>query len=284
MNILKNFRNPWEAATEVLKTSVLETGVLEGSVLGDMLFKKQSLNGQGEVFPKSTLSGVDSRSAKRLLNEIQSTFLGTEAEELVKGWYIGKNGLTIEFVPLAHQIINSIKDFDTRMLLKAYFHAMTDNRAHIIEMVRRKEALSKYGQYQLKTDYFKYKTGANVEEQDGGGKSVTANWGEELSHLWEDAGEGAYCVIVMDTIAKISSYSDDVARPSLSGELLAHELLGHGIGRYYDTFQSDGVNESVQMGNLYLRIKKKSYYRMSHGITHPENFNPNGIPAFYLFP
>lgn len=49
MNILKNFRNPWEAATEVLKTSVLdskvletkvlETRVLEGSVLGDLVDK-----------------------------------------------------------------------------------------------------------------------------------------------------------------------------------------------------------------------------------------------------
>jgi hypothetical protein len=60
MNILKNFRNPWEAATEVLKTSVLDskvletkvldTGVLEGSVLEVIDLTSQQKEDRGTHF------------------------------------------------------------------------------------------------------------------------------------------------------------------------------------------------------------------------------------------
>jgi hypothetical protein len=43
MNILKHFRNPWEAATEVLKTSVLRNNVLNTDVLDTGILKRNIL-------------------------------------------------------------------------------------------------------------------------------------------------------------------------------------------------------------------------------------------------
>jgi hypothetical protein len=280
MSILKNFRNPWEDDNWVLQTDVLDTSVLDT----DVIKKKPN----GDYFPPSTLSGANSKSTKRLLKEIQDTFKGTEAEKLVKSWYIENDGITLESDPLFYYKIRTIKDFDTRTLLKAYFNVMT-NRVHIIEMITREEYLSKYGKEQLqltnyKKETFEYKTGKSVDEEDGGGKSVIANWDEDKSHLWKNAQEGSYCVIIMNSTAKVEQYSDGILKPSLKGEILAHELLGHGVGRYYETYQSDGRDEAIQMGNLYLRIKKQSYYRTDHGTDHSQNFNPNGYPIFYRLP
>ena len=59
---------------------------------------------------------------------------------------------------------------------------------------------------------------------------------------------------------------------------MAHELLGHGLGARY----GNTSDASIQMGNAYLRVMRRSYYRLSHapGDKHSENFNPHALPNY----
>lgn len=71
-----------------------------------------------------------------------------------------------------------------------------------------------------------------------------------------------------------------ILRPSMAGELLAHELLGHGLAG--QKIYTDGKDEAVQAGNLFLRTNRFKYFRKDHATTpNDPNTNPNGVPSYF---
>jgi RHS repeat-associated protein len=238
-----------------------------------------------------TIRGVNKLSATRFLEAINETFAGTE---LASPYHFGisADGHTIEAgILLNKRSIRKIKDKDVRTLAIAYYKAIKYQRVHVVEMINQDEIISEFGIEQIDTDTKRpglYKTGKDVNDKDYGGKSVSTNYFDKRPDLLSGGSEGSYNVIVMNPTAVLThGYTDGVkdnyfSAKSLPGELLAHELLGHGIGRFYFN-ASDGTAsfESIQMGNLYLRMKGYNRYRDSHGVTSPEGVSSNGIPYYF---
>jgi hypothetical protein len=88
---------------------------------------------------------------------------------------------------------------------------------------------------------------------------------------------GSYVAIVQNSKGKVKEYTDGRIKPSKPGELLAHELLGHGLA--IQNFLGDGQKEAIQAGNLFLKSQGYPYYRESHG-TVIKDQNPTGIPPY----
>ena len=107
------------------------------------------------------------------------------------------------------------------------------------------------------------------------GEGVDKNHGGGVNSPNKHFTLRSHSVIVMDPTKRISDYLKEpgggyTSRVSSPGELLAHELLGHGLNgvKYAPKFQKWQLRsptwsheDAIQMGNLYLRTQGIGVYR-----------------------
>lgn len=226
-----------------------------------------------------SIVGVNETSAQRALNIIQGSFgSGASAESMASLFSLGSDGRTFNGINLG-DFKNALGGLsvEAQALAVGYYQAVNSTRVNVVEVVNRSESLSAYGQERTGAA-----TGAELDANDGGGRYAQAvGYGQS----WD----GDYAAIVQNSQAQVSGYSDGVTRPSLPGELLAHEFLGHGPGGRYQSNRGNyefgyGSGSAVQAGNLYLSATNRGYHRLDHGVARiPKNFSPTGIPQ-YLAP
>ncbi len=183
---------------------------------------------------------------------------------------IGKDGVTFESINKS-EFKAAIKGLDkeSKALARGYFNAINSKETHTVEVVKRSEKLSSASLASLKAQHDNVsKTGLDIDKNHGGGFSGST------------PKDGIHAIVVMDSKSKIEfQYSDNVARASLPGEILAHELIGHGMGGR--VMLTDGKDEAVQAGNLFLKAAGYTYYRKDHGLQpNDPNTNPRGIPSY----
>jgi len=213
------------------------------------------------------VSKKDAREAKRI---IKHTFKGKENKEIRKLFKTdGKQFENIDPAKFQKAVANS--DDDTKALVKGYVDAINAPEIHTLEVVNRGD--------DLKSNLSKIqgsKTGADVDDLTGGGfNTATTN--------------GSHTVIIKNSKIAIGDYKNylDLPTPnrrSSKGELLAHELLGHGLTRF-----NPGGNQflnAIQLTNLYNAVTGTLFYRdgTQHGGTSgtPLNFTEATAVPQYL--
>jgi hypothetical protein len=102
-----------------------------------------------------------------------------------------------------------------------------------------------------------YQTGHGVDIKTGGG--------ENFNGFFYGLGENTtLSVLVSDTKTFTGDYvqknGEYVSRHPSLGELVSHEVLGHGTGRIYSSNEFDH-KDALQMSNLYLRAQGIPLYR-----------------------
>lgn len=188
-----------------------------------------------------SIEGVSRKSARRARREIRKTFReNKKLARLFKTKGSKFKGISQEDFDNATQ--NSSDD--EKALAQGYFDAVNSQEIHTVEAVKRGEKLdSNLSQING------YKTGEDVDNATGGG----FNYG---------TSNGSHTVIVTNSTVPITDYRDNstgariLNRTSSAGELLAHELLGHGLTRY-NTGGNQFLN-AIQLTNLYNRVTNTS--------------------------
>lgn len=159
-----------------------------------------------------------------------------------------------------------------RSLVEGYVDAINSTQVYTVEVARRGETLR-----DANSTMFGDRTGADVDASAGGGFNVAT-------------ATGTHSVIVMNSTANIPDYRDNntgalvPGMTSSRGELLAHELLGHGLTNF-NPGGSQFLN-AIQLTNLYHRVTGTgNLYRdgTSHGgttgvpLTYPQ---ASGVPTY----
>jgi RHS repeat-associated protein len=186
-----------------------------------------------------TIEGVHEKDAERAQKIIQDSFKGEKAEKLKSLFTIKGN----KFNGIDKKDFKSaVKglDKDSKALAKGYFKAINSNKVHQIEVVSRNEPTSSLAQ---KGGY--PASGAEVDKDYGGGSTMHTKG-------------GTYSIVVSDSTDPIS-YLDtktgsNTSAPSSPGEIMAHEVLGHGRHWLIDS-------KSIQMSNIFLRATESSLQR-----------------------
>jgi len=220
-----------------------------------------------------TLRAVNGVSGERALSIIQNSFNSVSIARSL--FSLADDGVT--FNSISKEDIRKAKGSlskDEAALFRGYAAAINGGETNVVEVVNRNESISEYGRKAIPNTAIT--TGALLDELAGAGFTGQAYYGE--GNIVKLGSSGAYAVLVAN--AKEPVDYNNGSRPSLPGELLAHELLGHGLGNRYgdDNFQRDA---SVKMGNTYLRATGHDYHRIFHA--GKETLNPNNIP-YYVAP
>jgi hypothetical protein len=163
---------------------------------------------------------------------------------------------------------------DQFLLGFAYVTAVNDESTQIVSVVQREESFEE-GTATL----LNYANPLMLDQYSGGGRNKLVNSNTTLS------------VIISDSQAKINDYMQDngkyMARLNSAGELLAHEMLGHGFNRTGGGSLTDSHKDPIQMTNLYLRSQNiKDIYRdgRAHGSSIDVNLpkqQATGVPEAY---
>ncbi len=189
-----------------------------------------------------TLRGVNEISAQRMLAAINKTFSGKNLSQLRDLFKVGKDGKTFNAIgkdDLAGALKN-VKSKDVQALAKAYSIAINQDKTHTVEVVKRSESLSIEG-----SGTSGFISGEEVDKRSGGGQN-------------QINGSGTYSIIVMDSQVPIPDFFNqsqgcyESCNSSL-GELMSHEMLGHGLGRTLSSPNSSH-EDAIQMTNLFLRV------------------------------
>ena len=214
-----------------------------------------------------TLRAVNSISGERALSLIQNSF---NSVSVARGLFsLADDGIT--FNSISQKDINkatgSLSE-DEAALFRGYAAAINGSETNVVEVLKRGETISEYGQSSLSNMI----TANDIDKYHGGGRKEQAVHDENFAI----GGNGSYVAVLLNPLTTLT-YSNG-ERPSLPGEILAHELLGHGLGDR--GIRNNGTDASIQMGNAYLRATGRNYYRPSHlpESTHSDNFNPYTIP------
>jgi len=207
-----------------------------------------------------SIQGVSRKSARRTKRQIRKTFKNNKKlAKLFKKK--GKKFKGISQSDFDDATQNS--STDEKALAEGYFDAVNSSEIHTVEAVKRGEKLtsstSKIGGAT---------TGADIDNMTGGGFNTATT-------------TGSHTVIIMNSTVPITDYRDNstgariLNRASSAGELLAHELLGHGLTRF-NTGGNQFLN-AVQLTNLYHRATTGSsrYYR--DGSRHGGNPAGSGV-------
>ena len=207
-----------------------------------------------------SLEGVNNKSARRMQREIRNTFKNNKnLANLFKR--DGKKFEAISQGDFDDATMNS--STDEKALAQGYFNAVNSSEIHTVEAVKRGEKL-KSG---LSTA-FGDTTGADIDNSSGGGFNYKTT-------------TGSHTVVIMNSAIGIPDYRDNstgayvVGRTSVAGELLAHELLGHGLTNY-NTGGNQFLN-AVQLTNLYHRVTTGSSRFYRDGSAHGGNPAGSGV-------
>jgi RHS repeat-associated protein len=218
-----------------------------------------------------TVRGSSNQDARRLERIIRQTFRGREMKAVrqlfQRRLHAGDKqtfaGVASWRVDQATANLNA----DQKSLVKGYVDAINSKEVHTVEVVRRGEDLKDANSIQV-MGAITTRTGSDVDAAAGGGFNIPTF-------------TGTHSVIVMNSTANISDYRDNntgnlvPGMTSGRGELLAHEMIGHGSTRS-NPGGSQFLN-AIQLTNLYHRVTGTgNLYRdgTSHGGT-------NGVPLTY---
>ena len=198
-----------------------------------------------------TVRGNNATSAERMLSTIQSSFSGDNAANLRNLFSLASDGITMSSIN--EQSFNyAVSDLstDAQQLAYAYFQAINSTDVHTVELIKREENLSKYGATSIG-----FKIGVELDKKGGGVNLTYSN------------SRNSYSIILMNSTANIPGYvsnGQSTTKRSSAGELLAHEMLGHGLGWSFGS-PTSGHEDAIQMTNLYLRAVGQNYYRSGQG-------------------
>jgi hypothetical protein len=210
---------PWQSSY----TSMDNNPIMYNDVLGD------KVKGESNV------------SATRLVDEIKDSFSGEDMSQLRSLFKLDKDGVTLS--PINEDAFtNAISNLNEsqQQLAYGYKNAINSSNIHTVEMVYRSENLSSTG-----ASISGQKTGNDIDNSAGGGLNIS------------NSGNSTFSIIVMDSKAKVTDFRSGglpTTRSSSPGELLSHELLGHGVGRLNGSVSAHFV-DAIQMTNLYLRAQ-----------------------------
>jgi hypothetical protein len=227
-----------------------------------------------------TLKAANKKSAERLKSEIVKTFDNNSIKALFK---LQKDGLTIAPIN-KHEFLSAIEHStsDEQKLAYGYFSVINNSNLHIVEMVYRSESLNTGSQAVFGN---KIKTGEDLDKKVYGG--VNFNLSPTIN----------YSIIVMDNIQIVGDFVTNTKSMRYSsfssspGELLAHELIGHGLGSIVGS-SSSGYEDAIQLTNLYLRTKGINYRfrdgsmhsKLSHQTPALSKEKANQIPLYLNLP
>jgi RHS repeat-associated protein len=219
-----------------------------------------------------TLRAVNHVSAERALDLIQS---GIPSPSSAKNLFsLGADGIT--FNSISSEALNNALgglNVDQAALVIGYSAMINGSETNVVEIVKRGESISSYGQVALGGEV---KTGADLDEKSGGGYSGQAHYDGSTVRLGAD---GPYGIVTANSSTLID-YNFG-SRRALAGETLAHELLGHGLGKRGGRSDGQQLDASIQTGNTYLRTQGRNYFRQNHGVSnHTKGFNPNATPSY----
>ncbi|MCL6220781.1 RHS repeat-associated core domain-containing protein [Zunongwangia pacifica] len=214
-----------------------------------------------------SIQGVSRKSARRTKREIRKTFKNNKKlARLFKTK--GKKFKGISQSDFDDATKNS--SADEKALANGYFEAVNSSEIHTVEAVKRGEKFSN----SALSDQFGYYNGdgkingADADDATGGGFNFKT-------------GTGTHTVIVTNSTIPITDYRDNSTgarvtnRTSTAGELLAHELLGHGLTNY-----NAGGNQflnAIQLTNLYQRVTTGSSRFYRDGSRHGGNPAGRGV-------
>jgi RHS repeat-associated protein len=231
------------------------------------------------VDPTGTIvEGVSEASAKKMQNEIRNSFyeekerkydklrrlfkLNTDSTDSEK-----KNQMQKIDEEAFNEAIADLSSDDERALAYAYFLVINSDDTHYVDMVERGETLN--SKTIEKSSLKEGTTGADVDKAHGGGKNTVdtqqlrtyKHGGFIVSKKIETTS-----VVVTNSKTKIPDFvslksGESLSAPSSAGELLSHELLGHGYSHSLERNKDEQHQDAIQMTNLYLRVKGAKYYR-----------------------
>ncbi|WP_298548923.1 DUF6443 domain-containing protein [uncultured Aquimarina sp.] len=215
-----------------------------------------------------SIQGVSRKSARRTRRIIRKTF--RKNKRLAKLFKTkGKNFKSISQEDFDKATENS--DPDEKALAQGYFDAVNSEQTHTVEVVKRGE--------KLKSNLSKaggFKKGRDIDKLRGGGRNT-----------YNHSNDGSHTVVVMnsnsiplDNIDNSTGGAQNI--PSTAGELLAHELIGHGLTRFTDVVEGAQHLYPIQTTNLYRRhINGNSrYYR--NGTDHSNGAQIRGTMSWQI--
>lgn len=148
-----------------------------------------------------------------------------------------------------------------------YFKAINDDKKHYVTVYLPTDKLGSTTSKQFANDGFNEEMKANViDPKFGGGvnKRLSSNSDKTLILMNSQAIIGDAFSNSNDS--KIENYK------SSAGELLTHELIGHGLTLYNNFSYENTWRNAILMTNLYCRVNKIDAYR--DGSNH-ENYGEN---------
>jgi RHS repeat-associated protein len=217
-----------------------------------------------------TLIGYNAKSAQQLKAIAQNSFKDhAKVQALFK---LSKDGKTFQSI--------SDKSFaaatkglskDDFALATSYKEAINGKGNEVVDMVTRSQKLGSDLSSLVSDGATKDLTGADIDK--AGSLTMQTSQNNTLS------------VIVTDSKSQ-TEYVDPssgqyVSRIPTTGELVAHEVLGHAMGDISGSPNADN-RDAIQMSNLYLRTQGVSLYR--NGVDHGGILSQSaatGIPAMY---
>jgi len=190
-------------------------------------------------FLGDTARGVNDQSAKKEQQIIKGSFTGKGTSAVKKLFQLKGNTFKhIEQKALDKATANL--SADQKALAKGYAEVVNSTDVHNVEVVKRDEGLS-----DQEKDATGLSTGQQLNDVAGGGRSTKLDDGKY------------YEAIVMNATTPVDqkdAQGNVTQAPGLPGEISAHEILGHQLGRAHGTIDYSGLN-AVQAGNIYLRAQ-----------------------------
>lgn len=201
-------------------------------------------------------------SGSRMLSTIKGSFKGEKFDKLNGLFKLKKDGVTMAGIEQSG-FDAATKGFseDEAALAKGYLIAINSDEDHYIEMVYQSEELSE--QTARIMGYDEGTKGSHVVTTSGGGKNAATGNG------------GSHSVVVMDNSRTFPVIGNN-ASISSSGDLLAHELLGHGLLRSLPYNAEQHHHQAVQTSNLYRRVNGNTNWRNG---AHHGNPAYSGLPS-----
>ncbi len=185
-----------------------------------------------------TLRGISNQDARRTQRIIRQSFQGSEARNLRS--LFKRDGNTFKSISdksLAKATANLSQD--QKALAKGYKDVINSGQTHTADVLKGNERPS----FESVLN-FGPRTTAEMDKDFGGGVNRKTE-------------NGSHTAIVMGSTAMLKDYVNEtgqiVSRTSSAGELLSHELLGHGLGRQNNSPTSQHA-DAIQATNLFLRI------------------------------
>ena len=226
--------------------------------------------------------GLSKRSATRTKDIIKKTFSKDEHKEFRGLIKIGEDGKTFEKIS-QEAFDKATKNFseDEKALANGYLQAINDDKKHRVGVLKRDEKIGSYIP-SLKTNIpnigllSSNNTGSDIDNNTGGGYNTKINENEDLTVIILDSK-----VPIMDNVNKSNGqYQSNFSVPE---ELLAHEMLGHGLTRYNNSTKYSQWLNAIRLTNITLRVMGvEDRYRdgSQHGGFRGETNGVNDIPQY----